>query len=167
MQGTSEAKGRTGICAAQQNVPVRQVDSQWNEVPTTFLTRGADVGGQGVVESTSPRRERKAGLWPNRRWQTRTFHGILCATPPSHPIPKRFPEIPANPLRNSLPWCGSCPHHFSPHGLLQRPLNWHRFLQSLLSSIHPGCCYSFLSKENLTMLFIVILLNGSGETLNS
>lgn len=96
--------------------------------PTTFLTWGADVGGQGKVETTSLRRERKADLWLSRRWQTKTLHGILCTTPPSHPIPKRFPEILANSLRNSLPCCGSCPHYFSPHGLLQKPLNWHHFL---------------------------------------
>lgn len=93
MQGTSEARGRTGSCAAQQNVPVRQVDSRWNEVPTTFLTQQTWWPRGGGKHLTKEREE--SGLWPNRRWQTRTLTEF--SVPPHPPVP--FP----NDSQKSLP----------------------------------------------------------------
>lgn len=114
---------------------------------------------RGWWRPPSSRSGRRATLWLG--WQTGALHCSL--PPPSHPVPKGFAEIPSTALVWVL-------RYFFPRCLL-KPHNWLHFLQFLLSSIYPLFCYIFLSKANLTMLFILITLSGyllpMGETLNS
>lgn len=79
-------KGELGFVLLSRMPQCGRRTLRGHEVPTTFPTRGADVGGRGVVESTSLRRDREAGLWLSIRGG-RLKRSTEFSVPPHPPIP--------------------------------------------------------------------------------